>query len=70
MVVTYGWDIKQIDVNNAFLNGELQESVFMTQPKGFEDLSKPHYVCKLKKALYVLKQAPRAWYEKLKIALL
>ena len=49
LAVTYGWDIKQIDINNAFLNGELQETVFMTQLEGFEDSSKPNCVCKLKR---------------------
>ena len=63
LVVTYGWDIKQIDINNAFLNGKLQETIYMTQPAEFEDKSKPHHVCKLKKALYGLKQAPQAWYD-------
>ena len=69
LAVTYGWDIKQIDVNNAFLNGELQETVYMSQPEGFEDQSKPNYVCN-KKALYGLKRALRAWYDKLKAVLL
>ena len=69
LAVTYKWDIQQIDINNAFLNGDLQEVVYMTQPVGFVDPSKPSHVCQLKKALYGLKQAPRAWFEKLKQAL-
>ena len=67
--VSKGWNIQQIDVNNAFLNGELHEDVFMTQTEGFLDANKPHHVCKLHKALYGLKQAPRAWFEKLRGAL-
>ncbi|KAK9093200.1 hypothetical protein Syun_028111 [Stephania yunnanensis] len=70
LAVTYQWPIKQIDVNNAFLNGDLTEEVFMSQPEGFVSKQYPHYVCKLNKALYGLKQAPRAWFSKLKTALL
>lgn len=70
LAVTYGWDIQQVDVNNAFLNGELVETVHMLQPEGFADSQNPHHVCKLTKALYGFKQAPRAWFEKLKHALL
>uniref|UniRef100_A0A803NUC9 Integrase catalytic domain-containing protein n=1 Tax=Cannabis sativa TaxID=3483 RepID=A0A803NUC9_CANSA len=66
IAVAYNWDIRQLDINNAFLNGVLDEEVYMTQPQGFEDPTKPHYVCKLEKSIYGLKQAPRAWYERLK----
>jgi hypothetical protein len=55
----------QMDVKSAFLNGYLQEEVYVEQPKGFVDSEHPNYVYKLKKALYGLKQAPRAWYERL-----
>ena len=63
LAVTHNWDIQHIDVNNAFLNGDLEETVFMAQPEGFVDPQKPHFVCKLHNALYGLKQAPRAWYD-------
>lgn len=65
LAVTHGWDVQQIDVNNAFLNGDLHETVFMHQPPRFVDQSKPTHVCRLIKALYGLKQTPRAWYDKL-----
>jgi hypothetical protein len=57
--------IYQMDVKTAFLNGELQEVVYVSQPEGFVDPDLPSHVYRLKKALYGLKQAPRAWYEKL-----
>ena len=70
LVVTNGQDIQQIDINNTFLNGDSQEVVYMAQPIGFVDATKPSYVCRLHKALYELKQAPRDWFDKLKNALL
>ena len=56
----------QIDVKSAFLNGKINELVYVEQPPGFEDPKRPNHVYKLSKALYGLKQAPRAWYERLR----
>jgi hypothetical protein len=65
-----GFKLYKMDVKSAFLNGVLQEEVYVEQPKGFQDPHHPHYVYKLKKALYGLKQAPRAWYKGLTTYLL
>lgn len=59
-----------MDINNAFLNGTLYEEVFMNQPLGFVDTNYPPHVCKLRKEIYGLKQAPCAWFTELKKFLL
>jgi hypothetical protein len=66
----HDFKLHQMDVKSAFLNGPLQEEVYVEQPPGFEDSKFPNHVYKLHKALYGLKQAPRAWYECLKDFLL
>ncbi|CAA7019426.1 unnamed protein product [Microthlaspi erraticum] len=70
VAVARSWPIKQLDVNNAFLQGELEEEVYMSQPQGFVDKDRPDYVCRLRKPIYGLKQAPRVWYMSLKQHLL
>jgi histone deacetylase 1/2 len=69
IAVSKGWCLRQLDVQNAFLHGILEEEVYMRQPPGFENNEVPHYIFKLDKAIYGLKQAPRAWYSRLSLAL-
>lgn len=65
LATSHQWSIRQLDVNNAFLHGDLQEQVYMAQPPGFVNSSFPSHVCLLKKELYGLKQGPRAWFHNL-----
>jgi hypothetical protein len=65
LVVSYNWQIKQIDIQNAFLHGELKEEVYMAQPQGYIHPQYPNHLCKLYKLIYGLKQTPRAWFSRL-----
>ncbi|KAL4304042.1 hypothetical protein GQ457_10G014040 [Hibiscus cannabinus] len=57
-----GWNVFHLEVKAAFLNGELEEDIYVCQPEGFVVLGKEHRVYKLKRDLYSLKHASRAWY--------
>ena len=59
------WEIHQLDVKSAYLNGTIDTDIYMIQPEGFVDSSRPDYVCKLKRSLYGLKQSARCWYNTL-----
>ena len=69
MAAVHDWDVEALDISNAFLNGVLDEPVWMQQPKGFEQGNPATHACKLHKTLYGLKQSPRAWYDELSKAL-
>lgn len=70
VAVMNDWDLQQMDVSNIFLHNPLTEIIYMMQPPSFKNTSKPNYVSQLRKSIYVLKQAPWAWYTALKNALL
>jgi hypothetical protein len=69
-VFAHNIKLYQMDVKSAFLNGYINEEVYVEHPPSFEDDKKPDHVYKLRKALYGLKQVPRAWYERLRDFLL
>nr|GEZ36542.1 retrovirus-related Pol polyprotein from transposon TNT 1-94 [Tanacetum cinerariifolium] len=58
--------VEEEAIESAFLNGFINEEVYVAQPPGFIDFAKPNHVYRLKKALYGVKQAPKAWYDRLK----
>ena len=68
VVAARNLELHQLDVKTAFLNGELEEEIYMQQPQGYEQ-GGPNVVCRLKKTIYGLRQAPRAWHQRLKAEL-
>jgi hypothetical protein len=58
-----GWEVHEMDVKNSFLHGDLSNNIYMEKPQGF--IQNSSLVCRLKKSLYSLKQAPRAWCKKM-----
>jgi len=70
IAISSRWTLRQLDVNNAFLQGALTKHVYMHQPPGFIDKDFPSHVCKLQKAIYGLKQAPCTWFHELRTFLL
>ena len=64
LAASYGLIIHQMDVNTTFLNGELDEEIYMDQPDGFVVKGQENKNCKLLKSLYVLRQAPKQWHQK------
>lgn len=70
LVAHGGWEVHHMVVKSAFLNGDLAEDMYAVQPLGFIDREKSNMVFKLCKALYGLRQAPRAWNSKLDCTLL
>ena len=64
MVTQFDLELVQLDVKTAFLHGDLEEEIYMTQPDGFKVAGKENWVYKLTKTLYGLKQSPRQWYKR------
>lgn len=67
--VTWGWELRQYDVSNAFLHDILNGEVYMRQPPGYKDPDRPTTVCKLERSIYGLHQSPRAWFYRLRFFL-
>ena len=65
LVAEMGWRVHQMHVKTTFLNGVIEEEVYIEQPKGFDVENREMHVCRLHQALYGLKQAPRAWYSRI-----
>ncbi|RVW90854.1 Retrovirus-related Pol polyprotein from transposon RE1 [Vitis vinifera] len=70
LAVNQDWCLQQLDIKNAFLNGDLEEEVYMEIPPDFEESMAKNQVCKLQKSLYGLKQSPRAWFDRFTKAVL
>jgi hypothetical protein len=64
IVALFHLELEQLDVKTTFLHRDLDEEIYMTQPKGFSTPSQERLVCHLKKSLYGLKEAPRQWYKR------
>lgn len=65
LAIALNWKISHMDVVTIFLNGQLDETIFILQPPGFSSPSLEHSVCQLKRTLYNLKQSPWAWYKEI-----
>ena len=70
MTAKVKWKLNQMNVKTAFLNGVIEEEVYIEQPPSFETHDRNSHVWRLKKALYGLKQAPRAWYGRIDVFLM
>jgi hypothetical protein len=64
IVAMHDLELEQLDVKTDFLHDDLEDGIYMDQPKGFIVVGKKNFVCKLKKSLYGFKQSPRQWYKK------
>jgi hypothetical protein len=65
LITSMGWNLHQMDVKKYFLNGAIEEEVYIEKPQGFEVHSRDTHIYRLKKSLYGLKQAPKAWYARM-----
>ena len=65
LVASYDLELEQLDAKTTFLHGDLDEEIFMEQPKVFVQNRNKRFVCKLRKSLYGMRQSPRQWYKKL-----